>query len=197
MTFHHQPTFGSLTASHNARPVRKADCAQWRALVDLISESRSKAVRVMLFGTLTHRPDPDGRETQADRDAYLDVLQETVRWLGRTHRIVTEFQDPWGEYPPQMCERLAPFLQIVPEFVPKLERLVDISDQVVQAVGLGGTHLGDALQKHMDFREDGYMMLVSRLCDAIWQDTDEICQSMIAANATTPLGQQQAAEAAS
>ena len=61
--------------------------AQRRALIDLIAETRSRSIRVALFGSLLHRTDPDGLETDEQRSSNLRVLLDTVRWIDRVNKL--------------------------------------------------------------------------------------------------------------
>ncbi|WP_425099478.1 hypothetical protein [Tropicibacter sp. S64] len=146
---------------------------QRRALVDLVAESRSRAVRVALFGTLLHRPDPDGRERDADREHNLKVLKDTVRWLDRAHEIVNTLHDPWEEYSDETCKWLRRFIEAESAIVPHLDAMARGSQRVVQAADRGGAELGTALQEHYELRRGQFMPVVTRFCDTVWRDIDE------------------------
>lgn len=143
-----------------------------RGLIDLIAETRSRSVRVALFGALVHRPDPDGVETDAERDAHLRVLQDTVRWISRVADLMRTGTDPWGEIPREACDWLTEFVSANREVARKVERMAELSGQVAQAAAKRPFNLGISLRAHYDFRRDGFMDLITAFCDGMWASID-------------------------
>jgi len=153
--------------STQADPVRMR-----RELVDLIAEVRSRAVRVALFGTLIHRPDPQARDAAAERAANLRVLTDTARWIDRVRAILETGADPWGELPDDLCRWAAGFVPRHPGILDKMRGMAEMSDRVARAAAEAPEELGAALRAHYDFRRAGFMEAVTRFCDGIWAEMD-------------------------
>ncbi|WP_425073073.1 methyl-accepting chemotaxis protein [Sagittula sp. S175] len=157
------------------KPVTVADKPQdevRRAMIDLVAESRSRAVRIALFGEMLHRPDPEGRETEAERANSLKVLLDTIRWLERAHGLLTTFEDPWEEYPTEYVVWLKQFARAEPEAIEALGNMVDVSRAVGQAAETRNGQLGVALRAHDEARRGVFMPAITRLCNRIWAHID-------------------------
>lgn len=144
-----------------------------RTMVDLLAEARSRAVRVALFGELLHRPDPDGRETTAERDNHLAVLIDTVAWIERTAQLVTSGRDPWDKFPEPLCAWLLGFVAQKPDLPDYLTRMAQVSRRVATAAEAGSKDLGPALRDHYDVRRRGYMTALTDFCDIVWAEIDQ------------------------
>lgn len=153
-------------------PQERSDDTLRRAVVDLVGESRSRAVRIALFGEMIYRPDPDGVETEEVRRNNLKVLLDTVRWVERAHLILTTAKDPWDEYPDHICAWLEQFAKQEPEAVEQLGLMVAASKKVGQAAEAGSRDLGQALRDHYELRRGRYMAAVSALVGRIWSYID-------------------------
>ena len=148
-----------------------------RLLIDLIAETRSRAVRVALFGALVHRPDPDGIDV--DNEGNLRVLLDTARWIERVASLVETQKDPWEEIPEDQCAWLSSFVADNPIIVEKLRTISELSSRVAVAAEDGSEDLGPALRAHYAFRRDGFMGVVGNFCDQIWASIDEERQRAI------------------
>lgn len=143
-----------------------------RTLIDLIGESRSRAVRVALFGEMLYRPDPAGLEKDADRANSLKVLTDTVRWLDRTHVMLATLKDPWDEFPPELVGWLKQFVTAQPEVVELLDGMQKASQRVAVAAEARSADLGPALRAHYELRRGPYMAAVTQFCARIWNQID-------------------------
>ena len=148
-----------------------------RFLIDLIAETRSRAVRIALFGTLVHRPDPNGIDV--DNEGNLRVLLDTARWIKRVALLVETRKDPWEEIPEDLCVWLGSFVAENPMIVEKLRIISELSSRVAVAAEDGSEDLGPALRAHYAFRRDGFMDDVGNFCDQIWASIDDERQRAI------------------
>ena len=75
--------------------------AEYRDVIDLIATQRARALRIALFSTTLHRPDPDtmveDRETLKDIDVQLDGMQKSLNLLigGPTFETVSPVLKDW------------------------------------------------------------------------------------------------------
>lgn len=143
-----------------------------RALIDLVAETRSRAVRVALFGTQLHRPDPDARETSDRRTKNLRVLVDTVDWIERVSELLTTGKDPWGELDARLCEWLNDQTSRTANFPERIRGLAKVSQLVKTAAETKPADLGRALEAHYDYRRSGLMDAVTAFCDGMWATMD-------------------------
>ena len=156
-----------------------------RALIDLIATTRARSVRVALFGSLLHRPDPDGAESAEEREAQVNVLIDTVRWIERVAVLLEKGTDPWNEIPDNLCQWVFTFVDERPVPVKKIREMANISSAVANAAKVGATDLGQALRDHYAIRRDGFMDAVTEFCDGIWAAIDQERDEDIARAAAT------------
>lgn len=143
-----------------------------RALIDLIAEARSRSIRVALFGTQLHRPDPEERDTEQERASQLRVLLDTIRWIERTHLLLKDGHDPWDKLSPELCDWLATFVVGDKLIVSRMEAMSEASRRVGRAAEADHDDLGAALAAHYEARRSGFMDAVTTFCDAIWASMD-------------------------
>lgn len=159
---------------------------QRRSLIDLVAETRSRSVRVALFGALLHRSDPDNLETEDEQSANLRVLIDTARWIERVHKIVSSGRDPWDEIPPELSSWVQEHSNGDPIILEKLQGISNLSNRVVAAAEEEKHKLGRALRDHYEFRRNGFMEAVTAFCDRMWDTMD--CERSAAVSQATNAG---------
>jgi hypothetical protein len=143
-----------------------------RELIDLVAETRSRAVRIALFGALLHRPDPDGNETEDERAKNLKVLLDTQTWIQRVADLLETGRDPWGDLPDPVCAWLKTFVKQMPEITRQMQRMAEVSTRVAEAAQSAPSDLGEALRQHFDARRNGFMATITAFCDSLWHSMD-------------------------
>ena len=145
---------------------------QRRSLIDMITYSRARSVRIALFGEKLYRGDPEGHETPDDRDRDKRVLRDTLDCLRRTLHVLEKGVDPRNEVPVDLCRWAAGFLQHMPQMRDQMRELIDHSQALADAVDSNTADIGVALRQHNAFRKGPFLDTVGEFCNLLWADID-------------------------
>jgi len=145
---------------------------QRRQLIDQIAVTRARSIRVALFGTQLHRPDPEIELTEERRAEQVDVLLDTAHWLERTAQVLETGSDPEADIPQELSSWLRELVAEHPEVIRQVRRVTNASARVAEAARDKTTDLGPALAAHYEARRQGFMDVVSDFCDAIWSSIE-------------------------
>ena len=146
---------------------------QRRALIDLFAEARSQTVRVAFFGTLLHRPNPDGDDGPGVRARQLELLAETISWIDRLVFLASQHTDPLDEFQAPVCAFLKAALDKDNSVIEHLKAMQRLAQAVLQAAREAPDQLGQALVDHYALRKYGYSEALTGFCDQMWAAVGE------------------------
>ena len=146
--------------------------AHRRTAIDMIATTRARAIRVALFGAYLFRSHPTKAEDEATRQHWRDVLREQCDDLSRSCRLL-HGTDPRGEVPAPVCNWLAEYAANHPKHCAGLERMRDLSVDVLRAAeNADEAALDGALHAHLVYGRGGFFELVTEFIDGLWSSLD-------------------------
>ena len=167
-----------IDVTYEAAALARDAHAARRVAIDLIATTRARAVRVALFGTLIHRPDPEQPVTRAIKEKYRAILQAEMDHLDRICALV-EGQDPRGEIPPAICAWIADMAGRRKDILSRITRLrrlsqdvCDNADAILNNAPGASKAISEALLAHFNYGRGGFFEAVTGFCDEMWAEID-------------------------
>lgn len=142
-----------------------------RDAIDLIATMRARTIRVALFGTLIHRPNPS-EGTNTDRlPERLEILAEQVLEM-QTVRSLLLGEYHHDNFAPSLCKWIHEQAKLAPEDVKCISAMVEMSEDILRNVEGPDRNLADALDRHFRFGRGGFAETVTGFCNGMWANLD-------------------------
>jgi hypothetical protein len=143
-----------------------------RDVIDLIATVRARTIRVALFGTLLHRPNPRELEDANTRPERLAILREQIEVL---HMVADLLR---GEYwhddiAPTLCNWIKEQAKLAPEATKSILKMIGLSEDVLRVAEDPNEDSADVLERHFRFGRSGFFEVVTGFCNQLWASLDE------------------------
>lgn len=143
-----------------------------RDAIDLIATLRARTIRVALFGTLIHRPNPS-EAIKSDRlPDHLEILAEQVLEM-QTVRSLLRGEYHHDNFAPSLCKWIHDQAKLAPEDVQCISTMIELSEDILRHATDPDRNFADALDRHFRFGRGGFAHTVTRFCNRMWASLDE------------------------
>ncbi|MDG1472351.1 MAG: methyl-accepting chemotaxis protein [Ascidiaceihabitans sp.] len=143
-----------------------------RDVIDLIATMRARTIRVALFGTLIHRPNPSERANAEHQPHRLEILREQVHEM-QTVRDLMAGEYYHDNFASSMCTWVKEQAKLSPDAMQSISTMVELSEDVLRAASHQDQNLADALDKHFRFGRSGFAQIITEFCNQLWASLDE------------------------
>jgi hypothetical protein len=143
-----------------------------RDAIDLIATMRARTIRVALFGTLIHRPNPSEAIKSVELEQRLGILAEQVHEMQTVRSLLCGYYHH-DNFAPSLCSWIHNQAKLAPDDVKCISTMVDLSEDVLRRAAAPDRNLADALERHFQFGRGGFADIVTGFCNKLWANLDE------------------------
>lgn len=143
-----------------------------RDAIDVIATMRARTIRIALFGTLIHRPDPENASYAGNHEARVQILRDQVLIMRMVAELITG-KGNFDRFPPSLCTWIVEQSELSPASVKTITTMVDLSAKVLDVIENDPDNMASALAVHLKFGRSGFAEIVTDFCNTLWASLDE------------------------